>query len=161
MQPMRYPQVAQAGTATTLTLLPPALRFSHAEALTVVETKQACSHSTSALAIRSAAAGSVCALPSSTLCNFEPCHLLSVQISNWYYGKIRVSNIKLVKEFGCLWHPNFVGIKLYYSNFVTAGNPVFKRGGNYNNGDQAGVFTFNNNNGNPNNNNGFRVCLAF
>src|SRR5574344_3102828 len=97
------------------------------------------------MAVRTTTAGSVCALPSSTLCNFEPCHLLSVQISNGYYGKIRVSNIKLVKEFGCLWHPNFVGIKLYYSNFVTAGNPVFKRGGNYNNGDQAGVFTFNNN----------------
>ena len=39
-------------------------------------------------------------------------------------------------------------------------NPFFKRGGNYNNTSNAGVFNFNNNNGNSNSNNGFRLVLA-
>ena len=34
------------------------------------------------------------------------------------------------------------------------------RGGNYNNGSNAGAFAFNNSNGNANNNNGFRAVLA-
>ena len=48
-----------------------------------------------------------------------------------------------------------------YANFVNADNPWFKRGGNYNNGANAGTFNFNNNNGNANNNNGFRSVLSF
>jgi len=41
-------------------------------------------------------------------------------------------------------------------NFVNATNPWFKRGGNYNNGANAGAWNSNNNNGNANNNNSFR-----
>ena len=41
-------------------------------------------------------------------------------------------------------------------NFVNATNPWFKRGGNYNNGANAGAWNFNNNNGNVNSNNSFR-----
>lgn len=52
-----------------------------------------------------------------------------------------------------------LGIKLYYSNFPYTGNPFFLRGGNYNNGSNAGPFYFNNNNGGGNNNNSFRVVL--
>ena len=48
-----------------------------------------------------------------------------------------------------------------YSNFVTAGSPVFIRGGNCNSGDLAGVFTFISGNGGPYDDYGFRVCLAF
>ena len=39
-------------------------------------------------------------------------------------------------------------------------NPWFNRGGNYNNGTNAGVFNFNNTNGNSNSNNSFRPVLA-
>ena len=46
------------------------------------------------------------------------------------------------------------------ANFVNSNNPFFIRGGNYNNGTNAGVFNFNNNNGNSNSNNSFRMCLA-
>ena len=55
-----------------------------------------------------------------------------------------------------------MGINLFYdnANFVNSNNPFFKRGGNYNNGSNAGVFNFNNNNGNANSNNSFRMCLA-
>ena len=52
-----------------------------------------------------------------------------------------------------------LGIKLYYSNFPYASNPFFIRGGNYNNGSNAGPFYFNNNNGWGNNNYSFRVVL--
>ena len=45
-------------------------------------------------------------------------------------------------------------------NFLNSSNPFFKRGGNYNNGSNAGVFNSNNNNGNGNNNNSFRVVLG-
>ena len=48
----------------------------------------------------------------------------------------------------------------YYSNFPNTSNPFFKRGGNYNNGSNAGVFYFNNNNGNSNSNNSFRPVLV-
>ena len=48
----------------------------------------------------------------------------------------------------------------YYSNFPNTSNPFFKRGGNYNNGTNAGVFYFNNNNGNSNSNNSFRPVLV-
>ena len=55
-----------------------------------------------------------------------------------------------------------IGIKLNYSNFVNSNNPVFKRGGNYNNGSNAGLFNFNNNNGDSNSNNSFRpVCVIW
>jgi hypothetical protein len=47
-----------------------------------------------------------------------------------------------------------------YSNFVNSSNPWFKRGGNSNNGSNAGVFASNNNNGNGNNNVGFRVVAG-
>ena len=43
---------------------------------------------------------------------------------------------------------------------TNSNNPFFKRGGNYNNGTNAGVFNFNNNNGNDNSNNSFRPVLA-
>ena len=46
------------------------------------------------------------------------------------------------------------------SNFVNSSNPWFERGGNWNNGTNAGVFNSNNNNGNNNYNNGFRVALS-
>ena len=40
--------------------------------------------------------------------------------------------------------------------------PFFKRGGNFNNGENAGVFYFNNDNGGTNNNIGFRaVALRY
>ena len=55
---------------------------------------------------------------------------------------------------------NNIGIKLYYSNFPNGENSFFKRGGNYNNDTDAGLFYFNNNNGNSNINNGFRVALV-
>lgn len=45
------------------------------------------------------------------------------------------------------------------SNFVYSSNPWFERGGNSNNGSNAGVFASNNNNGNNNTNIGFRVAL--
>jgi hypothetical protein len=44
-----------------------------------------------------------------------------------------------------------------YSNFVNSTNPWFERGGNSNNGSNAGVFASNRNNGNANNNISFRV----
>ena len=47
----------------------------------------------------------------------------------------------------------------YYSNFPDSNNPFFERGGNYNNGSDAGLFYFNNNNGNANSNNSFRVVV--
>ena len=47
-----------------------------------------------------------------------------------------------------------------YSNFPNSSNPFFKRGGNYNNTSNAGLFYFNNNNGNSNSNNGFRPVLV-
>ena len=46
------------------------------------------------------------------------------------------------------------------ANFVNSSNPWFQRGGNWNNGTNAGVFNSNNNNGNNNYNNGFRVALS-
>ena len=45
------------------------------------------------------------------------------------------------------------------SNFVNSNNRWFQRGGNANNGSNAGLFNSNNNNGNSNNNNGFRSVL--
>ena len=47
----------------------------------------------------------------------------------------------------------------YYSNFPNSNNPFFIRGGNYNNGSNAGLFNFNNNNGNAWDNNSFRVVV--
>ena len=47
-----------------------------------------------------------------------------------------------------------------YSIFPYSSYPFFKRGGNCNNGDNAGLFYFNNNNGNANDNNSFRVALV-
>ena len=44
---------------------------------------------------------------------------------------------------------------------MNAENPWFKRGGNYNNGANAGAFNFDNDNGNANNNNGFRSVVSF
>ena len=41
-----------------------------------------------------------------------------------------------------------------------ASNPFVKRGGNYNNGGNAGVFNSNIANGNANNNNGFRPVVV-
>jgi len=44
--------------------------------------------------------------------------------------------------------------------FVSSENPWFKRGGNFNNPENAGVFaSTRTNNGNGNNNNGFRAAL--
>ena len=52
---------------------------------------------------------------------------------------------------------NLVGLNCNYSNVVSSSsNPVFKRGGNYNNGTNAGVFASNNNSGDANSNNSFR-----
>jgi len=42
------------------------------------------------------------------------------------------------------------------SNFVNSTNPWFIRGGNANNGSNAGLFNSNRTNGQANNNNGFR-----
>jgi len=47
-----------------------------------------------------------------------------------------------------------IGTKLFNANFATAVNPWFKRGGNWNNGANAGVMTFNRDNGNANSNYG-------
>ena len=45
------------------------------------------------------------------------------------------------------------------TDIVDLNNPFLNRGGNYNNGDNAGVFNSYSNNGNDNDNNGFRtVC---
>jgi hypothetical protein len=46
------------------------------------------------------------------------------------------------------------------SNFVNSGNPWFERGGNSNNGSNAGLWASNNNNGNNNTNIGFRVVAG-
>ncbi|MDR1300228.1 MAG: hypothetical protein LBK50_00815 [Candidatus Nomurabacteria bacterium] len=46
------------------------------------------------------------------------------------------------------------------SNFVNSSNPWFIRGGNSNNGSNAGLWNSNNNSGNSNNNIGFRVVLG-
>ncbi len=48
-----------------------------------------------------------------------------------------------------------------YSSFVYSSYPVFRRGGNFNNGDGAGVFAYGLSNGSPYSFMGFRVCLAF
>ena len=45
------------------------------------------------------------------------------------------------------------------SNFVESSNPWFNRGGNYNNGSNAGQFNFNRNTGNGNSNNSARLVL--
>ena len=45
------------------------------------------------------------------------------------------------------------------ANFVNSNNPWVMRGGNYNNGANAGAFNFNNNNGNANTNNSARAVL--
>ena len=47
-----------------------------------------------------------------------------------------------------------------YPNLCFASGPFAKRGGNYNNGANAGVFYANNNNGNSNSNNSFRAVLC-
>ena len=47
-----------------------------------------------------------------------------------------------------------------YSYFPYGGYPFVLRGGNFNNGSNAGVFAFNRNNGGGNNNYGFRVVLV-
>ena len=47
------------------------------------------------------------------------------------------------------------------SSFVSSSYPVFVRGGNCSNGDDAGVFAYNLTGGGPSNDFGFRVCLAF
>lgn len=44
-------------------------------------------------------------------------------------------------------------------SFLPSSNGWFLRGGNYNNGSNAGIFNFNNNNGNANGNNGARAVL--
>ena len=46
------------------------------------------------------------------------------------------------------------------ANFVGSSYPWFKRGGLYNNGDYAGVFSFYYYTGEGNTNNGFRVALS-
>jgi hypothetical protein len=46
------------------------------------------------------------------------------------------------------------------ANFVTSGNPWFIRGGNSNNGANAGVFAFNNANGDTNTNNAWRAVVS-
>ena len=46
-----------------------------------------------------------------------------------------------------------IGTKPLNANFVNANNPCFKRGGNYNNGSNAGAFNWGNNNG-------FRAVLS-
>ena len=46
------------------------------------------------------------------------------------------------------------------ANFVYSDYPFFVRGGNYINGTNAGVFSFNRNRGSSNSNNSFRMCLA-
>ena len=46
------------------------------------------------------------------------------------------------------------------ANFVNSSNPWFKRGGNYNNTSNAGVFNFNNNTGDANGVAGARMILA-
>ena len=48
-------------------------------------------------------------------------------------------------------------MRKYYS--MPSSNGWFLRGGNYNNGTNAGAFYFNNNNGNANGNNGARAVL--
>ncbi len=53
----------------------------------------------------------------------------------------------------------FDSVRVLFS-FVLSSNPWFERGGNYNNGSNAGLFYANNDNGNANNNNAFRVALA-
>ena len=53
-----------------------------------------------------------------------------------------------------------LGIKLHYPNLCNASNPFVKRGGNYNNEANAGVFYSNNTNGNSNSNNSFRAVLC-
>ncbi len=47
-----------------------------------------------------------------------------------------------------------------YASFVNSSKPFFKRGGDYSDTSNAGVFYFNYNNGYSYYNNGFRVCLA-
>ena len=48
-----------------------------------------------------------------------------------------------------------------YSNFVSSSNPVFARGGSYDDGVSAGVFACSASGGTPYFYSGFRVCLAF
>ena len=48
----------------------------------------------------------------------------------------------------------------YYSNFPNTSNPFFKRGGNYNNGTNAGVFYFNYYNGYSSSGDSFRPVLV-
>ena len=52
-----------------------------------------------------------------------------------------------------------IGIKPQAANFVNHDNPWFNRGGNYNNGSNAGAFNFSNSNGGVNNNS-FRAVLS-
>ena len=49
---------------------------------------------------------------------------------------------------------------MFDANFPNSSNSWFMRGGNYNNGINAGVFNFNNNNGDRNNNNSARAALV-
>ena len=46
------------------------------------------------------------------------------------------------------------------ADFVEDDNSWFVRGGNYDNGSEAGSFQFENNNGNANNNNSARAALV-
>ena len=55
------------------------------------------------------------------------------------------------------------GTALYNNDYVLVGCydlPFVRRGGNWNNGTNTGVFAFNGNNGNANNNNGFRPVVV-
>ena len=47
-----------------------------------------------------------------------------------------------------------------YAYFLDSSNPIFKRGGYYNNGSGAGIFRFNGGIGNSYSYNSFRMCLA-
>ena len=164
MRRARAVAVAHRGTAITLTFLTRAILSSYAEAITIVVRMQACSISTTTVVVATATGRSVRSWShfnvtlSLALCKSAEnikCHPMQITGSE---NEMEVSYKKVLQS-KTFFDIIQKGLN-YYSNFPNTSNPFFKRGGNYNNGTNAGVFYFNNNNGNSNSNNSFRPVLV-
>ena len=157
-------QAVVRGTAIALAFLTRAILSSDAEAITIMVRVQACSVSATTMVIAAAVIRSVRswshfnATLSLALCKSAEnikCHPMQITGSE---NEMEVSYKKVLQS-KTFFDIIQKGLN-YYSNFPNTSNPFFKRGGNYNNGTNAGVFYFNNNNGNSNSNNSFRPVLV-
>ena len=80
-----------------------------------------------------------------------------------YYDKYTTTNLRTACNGGICYGHGLSEVSNWYGdyfNLVDASNPWFLRGGNYNDGSNAGSFNFSNNNGNANNNWSARSVLV-